>query len=336
MTEQKYYIGVDVSKNTLDFALVDEGKLVTHEVIGNAEKSINKLLKQWQKQYEINLSEVWICLEHTGIYSYRLLDFLEKNTCKVCLESAYTIKHSNGLQRGKNDKIDAERIAMYAWTNRDKIQQWQPSKAIIKDLKQLMTMRKGLVNAMQKLQVHVKETGKFISKQMAKELEKSCAKSLNALKADIKTIEEKIMQIVRADEQLSKLFDLVTSVDGIGKITAWVLLVTTNGFSSFKEGKKYACYAGVVPFEHTSGKSIRGKKRVSHMANKEVKVALHLAALSTIRGKGDLGVYYRRKVEEGKNKMSVLNAIRNKIVLRVFACVRDNRQYENNYQKIAA
>jgi transposase len=335
MTGQKYYIGVDVSKNKLDFALVGEGRLMAHDVIGNAENAIGKLLKLWQRQYGFNLSDTWVCLEHTGVYSYRLLDFLEKNKCMACLESACKIRCSNGPQRGKNDKVDAGRIAMYAWANRDKIQQWQAPRAVIKDLKQLLTMRKGLVNAMQKLQVHIKETGQFTGKRMAGELEKSCAKSLAALKADIKNIEEKIMRTIRADEQLAKLFDLVTSVDGIGKVTAWVLLVTTNGFVSFTEGKKYACYAGVVPFEHTSGKSIRGKKRVSHMANKEVKVALHLAALSTIRGSGDLGIYYRRKVGEGKNKMSILNAIRNKIVLRVFACVRDNRPYDKNYQKIA-
>lgn len=336
MTEQKYYIGVDVSKNTLDFALVVDGKLLTHEAIGNAEKAIDKLLKLWQKQYHFNLSEAWICLEHTGIYGYRLLDFLEHNHVKVCLESAYTIKHSNGLQRGKNDKVDSERIAMYAWTNRDKIQPWQAPKTVIKDLKQLMTMRKGLQNALQKLQVHIKETGLFINKKMAKELEKSCAKSIKSLQADMKAIEAKIMDIVRNDEQLSRLFDVVTSVDGIGKITALMMLITTNGFSTFKEGKKYACYAGVVPFEHTSGKSVRGRLRVSNMANKDIKTALHLAALSTIRGNSDLGIFYRRKVEEGKNKMSILNAIRNKIVLRVFACVRDNRTYEKNYQKIAA
>ena len=86
-----------------------------------------------------------------------------------------------------------------------------------------------------------------------------------------------------------------------------------------------------MPFEHSSGTSVRGKARVSHMANKKVKTTLHMAALSAIKMEGDIRDYYLRKVEEGKHKMSVINAVRNKIVKRVFACVRENRMFEKKY-----
>ena len=114
-------------------------------------------------------------------------------------------------------------------------------------------------------------------------------------------------------------------------VTASYILVTTNEFININNPKKYACYRGVVPFEHSSGSSVRGKTRVSQMANKNIKTLLHLAALSTINMQGDLHEYYNRKVAEGKNKMSVLNAIRNKLILRVFACVNQNREYEKIY-----
>ena len=67
------------------------------------------------------------------------------------------------------------------------------------------------------------------------------------------------------------------------------------------------------------------------MANKNIKTLLHMAALSSVRMQGDIQDYYKRKVSEGKNKMSVLNAIRNKLVLRIFACVNQNREYEKIY-----
>ena len=67
------------------------------------------------------------------------------------------------------------------------------------------------------------------------------------------------------------MYKIITSVNGIGFVTASYILVTTNEFININNPKKYACYSGVVPFEHTSGSSVRGKTRVSHMANKNIK-----------------------------------------------------------------
>jgi transposase len=138
--------------------------------------------------------------------------------------------------------------------------------------------------------------------------------------------------LIGSDERLAKLFKYVSSVKGVGFVTAVHIIVSTNEFISISEPKKFACYAGVVPFEHSSGTSVRGKTRVSKLANKNIKTLLHLSALTAIRKDGDLHEYYNRKLAEGKNKMSVINAIRNKIVLRIFACVRNEKQYEKNFQ----
>ncbi|SKC10937.1 Transposase IS116/IS110/IS902 family protein, partial [Soonwooa buanensis] len=89
-------------------------------------------------------------------------------------------------------------------------------------------------------------------------------------------------------------------------------------------------YAGVAPFEYSSGSSIYRKPRVSTMADKELKKVLHLAALSSIRLKNDLAIYFQRKVAEGKNKMSILNAIRNKIIHRIYALIKNESVYNFN------
>ena len=117
------------------------------------------------------------------------------------------------------------------------------------------------------------------------------------------------------------------SVAGISIITALHLLVYTHNFTRFSNAKKLASYAGVAPFEYTSGSSIRGKTQVHPIANKTLKTALHMVALSSIRQKGEMRIYYERKVKEGKNKMSIINAIRNKILHRVFSCVTQQRLY---------
>src|SRR5690606_17779893 len=94
--------------------------------------------------------------------------------------------------------------------------------------------------------------------------------------------------------------------------------------------RKMACFAGVVPFDHQSGTSLKYKPRISVFADKELKKVLHLAAMSAIRLENDFRAYYLRKVEEGKNKMSILNAIRNKIIHRIFALIKKQTFYKNN------
>ena len=85
-----------------------------------------------------------------------------------------------------------------------------------------------------------------------------------------------------------------------------------------------------MPFEHSSGQ-YKGKAKVSQIANKQVKSLLHLGAMSAIQYCPSLKGYYERKVKEGKNKMLVINNVRNKLVGRVFACVRENRNYDESY-----
>ena len=64
-----------------------------------------------------------------------------------------------------------------------------------------------------------------------------------------------------------------------------------------------------------------------------MKALLHLAAMSAVNCTGEIREYYLLKVEEGKNKMLVLNAVRNKLIHRIFACVRNNRKYEKSYTR---
>jgi transposase len=105
----------------LDFCLVCAGKILCYLQTPNTSKGIQDFIKRCKKQFGIKLKESLICMEHTGIYNYPLLDYLSGKQASIWLESALQIKHSSGLQRGKNDKIDAQRIAFYAYRNQDKI-----------------------------------------------------------------------------------------------------------------------------------------------------------------------------------------------------------------------
>jgi transposase len=334
--EFEFFIGIDVSRNELDFAVQKGERLLFHREITNQAGAIAAFIKELGKLSGFVLSKAVFCMEHTGIYNNHLLQVLHKKKASICLEAATQIKNSLGNIRGKNDKIDAIRIAGYAYDKRSKLRLWQPKREVVQQLAHLSATRLRLITVKKQLKVPLKEQAAFNTKQNSRQNLQICSHSLKAIDADITRADKAIEQIIAADEELSRIFKLVTSVSGIGKVTAVQIIITTNEFKDINNPKKFACYSGVAPFTDDSGKVVK-KARVSHMANKKVKTLLHLSAIVAIQHNSDLKLFYERKViQEKKNKMSVINAVRNKLILRIFACVNQNRPYEKNYIKSVA
>jgi transposase len=165
-------------------------------------------------------------------------------------------------------------------------------------------------------------------------LEKQLAKMnqglIESLQEQIQKLEAEIDKIVKSDESLKEQAKQIQSVPGVGPITCWSMIAKTEGFTAISEPRKMACYCGIVPFDHQSGTSVRRQPRVSTYADKSMKSILHLAAMSAIRFDNKFRDYYQRKVAEGKNKMSVLNAVRNKIVHTIFALIKNQATYQDH------
>jgi transposase len=327
----EYFIGVDVSKKWLDFALLQAGQVRCHLQVENTTAGIKQALKGLQSQWKVAVSQALFCVEHTGLYQNTLLAYLSKQQAHIWLASALHIKAGGGLQRGKSDKVDAVRIGQYAYKNQERINLWQPPREQVQELRALTALRNRLVEAKKQLQVPLQEQKGLLSKSLMRQLEQNSQASLKALEKDIAQTEARMQAVISQDEQLMHYFDLLISVQGIGPVTATQVIIATNEFQDFKQAKAFACHAGVAPFAYQSGSSVRGKTKVSPKADKKLKRLLHLAALTVIRIKGELQDYYQRKVAQGKHKMSVLNAIRNKLVHRMFAVVHKNKKYEKNY-----
>jgi transposase len=326
-----YYIGCDVSKNELDFSIYQGNTFVLHKEIQNEAKSIDSFFKELKKLPGFVLTKIVVCMEHTGIYNNPLLVYLHKKKGNICLETAMQIKNSQGNVRGKNDKIDSKRIAEYVYTFREKIKLWQPKRDVVQRLARFASDRDRLITVKNMLLVPLKEGTEFVASKIQKESENMFAKTIKAIKDDLEKIEKAIKEVIKSDSELTRLFGLITSVDGIGSVTAIGVIITTNEFKDINDPKKYACYAGVAPFVKESG-IFRGKGRVSQMANKTMKTLFHMAALTAIKHNDDLKLYYQRKTkEEKKNKMSVLNAVRNKLIHRIFSCVNRKEEYVKTY-----
>jgi transposase len=333
MKEYKHIYGVDVSKKTVDVVYTDK-QLSVHQKFTNDPEGMERLM-DWLKLNNTPAENTLFCMESTGLYCLTLTHFLFSNSIDVWVEHSATIKKATALARGKNDKVDAQRIAAYATKNLDRLRLWKPMDTTLEKVKHLATLRERLVETVKRLTTPVQEFEDRGDVAMAKLLNRSMKKTLNSLNKDLASVESQIMEIIGQDENLKQLYKIITSVVGIGFVTAVNLMVHTQGFSVMNDARKLACYCGVAPFEYSSGSSIRGKTRVHNMANKKIKCNLHMASIAAIKHDAGLKQYYERKVAEGKNKMSVLNAVKSKLLARVVACVNNNRLYVDNYQKAA-
>jgi len=329
----KNFVGIDISKGTFDIALIKENNVsnTISDDFSNNSQGIVKL-EEFLKKQGVNMQETLFCMEHTGIYCRLLSHYLTERKYHVWLEMPVQIIRSLGVQRGKNDQVDARRIAEYACLKKDKAVLWEPPREILIEINDLLTLRDRLVESRKSLKQPIKELLDAGFEDAAKLIESRCKITLNAIDKEIKQIEKELSNKINKDTNLKRLYDLATSVPGIGKITALALLYFTNEFRFYNNPKQLACYCGVAPFEHTSGTSVKGKTRVSSFANKKLKKLLHLVAMSTLSKDRELSSYYMRKVDEGKNKMIVINALRNKILHRLCAVIKRGTPYQLEYQ----
>lgn len=329
--EYASFIGIDISKLTIDVShLDDEGELIGVKEFSNNMAGFNRML-QWIK-IKLLEGKPLFCLEHTGIYCLPICLYLEENHLDYSIQSGLQIKRSMGIQRGKNDKADAKIIAKYAFLNRKEITISKlPSKAILK-LKQLISYRDRLVKTKVALTTASKELKSFSDKELHKHICDDSQSHVKELSQSISRVDKLLKEIIASDPELNRLFGLITSVKGVGLQIAANLLISTHSFTRFKNWRKFSCYCGLAPFEFSSGSSIRGITRVSHLGNKKVKAIIGNGVASAIQNDPEIAAYYSRKVEEGKHKMVVLNAIKNKLIARVFAVVKRGTPFISLYQ----
>ena len=265
---------------------------------------------------------------NTGIYNYALYEILRNHDIKAYVFHPLDLSRSIGMVRGKNDKTDAKRIANHLSLHLTVL---TPSKLPEKHntmLKALFAKRKKLVEQRAALKKSNKELEQVIGKKDASVILRCDKNVLKALDLAIMSLGKKILEFNKEDKNIAEQIENVLSVQGVGPVLASYIAIKTHGFTVLTDPRKLACYAGVVPFENQSGSSIYKKPRVSTMADKELKRLLHMAALRVIQLPGELRNYYLRKVGEGKNKMIVINAIRNKIIARICSCINNKKKYQ--------
>jgi len=322
--QQKLIVGVDVSKATLDCCFKPSGVILQ---VNNDVKGFKKWLLELKLLCK-SPEAVLVIMEHTGQYSIRFERFLRSKAISYCKVPAIQIKRSLGMIRGKTDKVDAVRIADYGWLRRDSLLADPLLQEDIEELRMLLSLRQKLVKDRSGYIQRLKEM-KAAGNCQACDCQVSIQQQLIAyFNKQVAVLEARIKSLIDSSKELADNCRLLRSIKGVGWIVAAYMIGCTDNFNRFRCARKFNCYAGLAPFKHESGSSIKARARISHLANKTAKTLLNLAAFCAIRCDPGMNQYYHRRIAEGKQKMQCLNIIRSKIVARIFAVIKRQTPYQ--------
>lgn len=323
--DAKNFIGCDVSKEKLDFAIHVPRALereYPHIVVSN-DNTGYKEFKKWLKANGVSIKDCVVALEHTGIYSESLCDWLYLQQITFVMLNPCVLKSTGRILRGKNDKQDSQRLAKYAYSNKEDLRPGKPLSEIIRKLRNLFIERDGIVQTRVALM-----NQRYALKHSPSSVKRASA-LIKILEDQEEQIESEMHTLIKSDSELKKNYDLVLSVKGIGPINAICFIITTCNFTRFDNARQFGAYASVVPYKDESGKSVKGADQVSALGNKKMKSLLTQAAQSAIQHDPEMKQYYNRKIGEGKQWQKVANAVKFKIILRVFAVVARQTPYVN-------
>ncbi len=323
----KVFIGIDVSKSDIDVVIRCKN---LHAKFKNNERGFEKMIKWILAKIDCDHEKILFAFEHTGLYSLHLSMFLHQAQYNFTVIPGLELKRSLGIARGKSDKADARSIAEYAYEKKEKLKLYQmPSETILK-LKRLSSYRERLVKERAAFKTRLGEYKTLLNQLENEVLFESHKKMLAQFDEQIKKIEKEIYRLIKEDQELKKQFDLITSIKCVGPQTALMMIIITNGFSSFDSWRQFASYAGTAPFPNESG-TFRGRTSTSHLANKRIKALLSCCAVSAIQHNPEMKIYFQSRVEEGKNAMSTINIVRNKLLSRIFAVIKRGTPYVDTY-----
>lgn len=313
-------VGVDVSKKTLDIFIKPTGKSFA---INNDRAGFKSLIKHVGLCSKVK-QDILVLMEHTGKYSLQFEIFLSKAGIEFCKLPALEFKKSVGMVRGKDDQVDARRIAEYGWLRRATLLADKVPSAVICQLREGIQLRAKLVKDRAGYIARLKEgltTGSLQKSDLEVKIQREVIKTFTQ---QIQKLEAHNSALIQQNEMLRINFKLLLSIKGIGKVIAVYMIAYTDNFTRFKNARKFNCYAGLAPFKNQSGTSKQGKARVSNLACRQAKTLFDRAACCALQYDHEIKNYYTRKLAEGKAKRSCINAIKAKMVARIFAVV--NRQ----------
>ena len=316
MDKIKHFYGVDISKSFFD--VVDQnGK---HDQFSNDVKGFKSFLKTIRE-------DSLVVMEATGYYHYRLAQYLYEKGITVSVVNPLSVKRfiQMKLSKVKTDKSDAKAICAYARAT--EVPLYTARNAVQAECLQLLSLQDLYLK--QRTAVKNKIHGEKALGTPSKAASRSLNRMLKQLEKELAQLESKLESLVR--ETQKDQLEQLTSIPGMGKKTAMLLIVLTDGFTSFENARQLCCYSGLTPTIRQSGTSVRGRSRISKVGNRKLRNLLFLCSFTACKHNKACRELYERIVEQGKSKKLALIAVCNKLLKQAFAIAKSGTYYQENY-----
>jgi transposase len=180
-----------------------------------------------------------------------------------------------------------------------------------------------------KNQLHAEQSEAEPNKSSEARVKKQIA-FLDKQEQEIKT---EIAALVNKNESVKKKIKRITSIPGVGLLTAATVLAETNGFELIRNKKQLTSYAGLDIKEKQSGTSVKGKPRISKKGNKYLRKAMHLPALAAIRSDERFKAIFARLVARHGIKMKAAVAVQRKLLELIYIVYKTENLYDKEYLK---
>jgi len=302
-------VGVDVAKDKFDAALF-LNKKYQHRCFSNNKKGYGEFLK-W---LDIHANAPWVCMEATGHYSEMIADFLFSKNIRVSIVNPLQIKNfaRMKLSRNKNDIIDARIIQEYCEKNQPHL--FIPRPIEQKELKDLTK----LLDTLKEQSVRLKNQLESIQGKLAI---KAIKKLIKQLEKEIKLVTAQLQDLTQKNESLAEKMALITSIKGVGEMTAYKILAQVSDMRNFSTAKQFAAFIGISPKQHQSGK-YQGRTTISRIGDSRLRKALYMAALVAKRYNEALKPFVKRLEEKGKAPKSIICAVMRKLAHLIFGILK--------------
>ncbi len=334
MKELKQVVGIDVAQKEL---VVTLGKifedlsidLYAYKVFKNTEKGF-VTLRDWVNKLAKESEDVHYVMEATGVYHQKFAYYLDENNLKVSIVLPNKISNYFRTLDVKTitDKTCSEAIARFGLER--KLEYWKRPKMVYRNLQQLTRERDQIVSerVVVKNQLHA-ESNEAEPHFMTLKRINERIKFLNKQEKEIKN---DIAAIIKKEADLKIEIDRMTSIPGVGELTAVIILAETNGFELIRNKKQLASYAGLDVKEKQSGTSIRAKPRISKKGNRSIRKAMRFPALVAVKWDENYKELYARLVSKHGIKMKALVSVQRKLLEMTYVLFKNQTLYDKEYK----
>lgn len=317
MNKNSTILGIDISKDSFDVY----GEDVGHKSFKNTQEGFRAFLKKVSP-------DSWVVMEATGSYHQRLALFLHQKGITLSVVNPLVIKRfiQMKLNRVKTDKSDARMICQYG--QHEPLESWKPDPEYMQECKQLQSVI--AVYTKQQTALKNKLHSLISSGRTSGGMVRSVRRQLKALKREITNLQDQMEALIKEHEK--DVYTRIQSIPGLGKKTAMLLIVATNGFRDFESSKQIASYLGLAPHERSSGSSVRGRSRIGKNGHPAVRNHLFLCSFTACMYNPQCKALYERIVAKGKSKKLALIAVSNKLIKQAFGIAKSGLYYDESYR----